>query len=257
MNSLLVLPDLWSWGALLLAASALVIGISKTSIAGFGSLAVAAFALVMPAKESTAAVLLLLIVGDIVAVYRYRNACNWALLRRLLPSVLPGVALGAWFLSIVDDTLLRRSIGALLTVFVGIQLWLRWRATREGVGREVKHPHWTAAVVAGTAAGFTTMTANAAGPVMTLYLLEAGIDKAAFIGTNAWFFLLVNVSKTPFSAALGLFPPSTLILTLILAPIVLLGTWIGRSIVGKVSQSQFDMLALLASAIAAVTLVLR
>ena len=97
------MPDLLSLSGLLLIVAALVVGISKTSVSGFGSFAVAAFALVMPAKESTAAVLLLLIIGDIVAVLRYRKHCNWALLRRLLPSVLPGVALGAWVLSVISD----------------------------------------------------------------------------------------------------------------------------------------------------------
>ena len=249
--------DLLSVGFLIMAVSAVVIGISKTSVGGFAALAVAAFALVMPTKESTAAVLLLLLIGDVVAVARYRHNCNWALLRRLFPSVLPGVALGAWFMSLVDDVLLRRSIGVLLTISLVLQLWLRSRSSRSGEGHEVKHPNLAASIAAGSAAGFTTMTANAAGPVMTLYLLEARVDKNAFVGTNAWFFLLVNLSKTPFSAALGLFPASTLSMTLWLAPFVLLGTWIGMRIVHRVSQAQFDTLALVASAIAAVTLVLR
>ncbi len=249
--------ELFSVGFGIMALAAVVIGISKTSVGGFAALAVAAFALVMPAKESTAAVLLLLIIGDVVAVARYWHNCNWALLRRLFPSVLPGVALGAWFMSLVDDVLLRRSIGVLLTISVLMQLWLRARGRQGGEGHEVKHPNLAASIAAGSAAGFTTMTANAAGPVMTLYLLEARVDKKAFVGTNAWFFLLVNLSKTPFSAALGLFPASTLSLTLWLAPFVLLGTWVGMRIVHRVNQAQFDALALLASVIAAVTLVLR
>jgi hypothetical protein len=70
------------------------------------------------------------------------------------------------------------------------------------VGR-AEHP--LVAVAAGVAAGFTTMTANAAGAVMTLYLLAMRVEKLRFIGTSAWFFLIVNVSKVPFSAGLGLF----------------------------------------------------
>ena len=48
------------------------------------------------------------------------------------------------------------------------------------------------------------MTANAAGAVMTLYLSASGIEKRRFIGTNAWFFLIVNLVKVPFSVGLGL-----------------------------------------------------
>ncbi len=242
----------WLWMAL----AALVVGISKTSVGGLGAIAVAIFALVMPAKESTAPVLLLLIVGDVVAVLRYRRHADWKLLLSLLPWVLPGLALGAWFLGRVDDQVLRKSIGAILGVMVVIQLVQRWR------GRHTRHEpaekmHWMLAGTAGMAAGFTTMTANAAGPVMTLYLLAAKVDKLKFIGTGAWYFLIVNLSKVPFSAGLGLFPASTLKLDLLLAPVVLLGTWIGIRLVRHISQQVFEQLALAASVLAAISLIVR
>ncbi len=249
-----------SLAGLVLALAAVVIGVSKTSVGGFATLAVAAFASYLPAKESTAAVLLLLIVGDLVAVARYRHDASWGLLRRLLPSVLPGVALGAAFMSVVDDHTLRRSIGLLLTGMVLLQLLRRRpRRTDTGASRapDGGGPGLLAAVAAGTTAGFTTMTANAAGPVMTLYLLASRVDKRAFVGTNAWFFMLVNLSKTPFSFALGLFPTSTLLMTAALAPFVLAGTWLGSRLVPRLSQSAFDTTALIASAVAAATLLFR
>lgn len=249
----------FSLAGAILAIAAVIIGIAKTSVGGFAALAVAAFAAYLPTKESTAAVLLLLIVGDIVAVARYRRAASWPLLRRLLPSVLPGVALGALFMRVVDDRTLRVSIGLMLTVMVAIQLAMRLRArgSTAEAGGDPQHPHPALSLAAGTAAGFTTMTANAAGPVMTLYLLACRVDKMAFVGTNAWFFLLVNLSKTPFSAALGLFPASTLALTAALAPFVLVGTWLGVRLVHRVSQATFDALALVASAVAAGALLVR
>jgi len=237
--------------------AALVIGISKTSVGGLAAFAVALFALVMPTKESTAAVLLLLIVGDVVAVARYRHHCDWSLLKRLLPWVLPGLALGALFMHYVDDTVLRRSIGALLGIMVAIQLIQRVRAGKSDLPVEPTPPHPIAATGAGLAAGFTTMTANAAGPVMTIYLLAAGVTKHAFIGTGAWYFLLINLTKIPFSAALHLFPASTLRMDLMLAPVVLLGTWIGIHVTKMLSQRAFDYLALGSSVLAAIALIIR
>ena len=239
-----------------MALAALVIGISKTSVGGLGAIAVAIFALVMPTKESTAAVLLLLIVGDVIAVLRYRQHADWKLLLSLLPWVLPGLALGAWFLARVDDTVLRRSIGVILGVMVVIQLAQRWRG-RHTRDEPAEKMHWAMAGVAGTAAGFTTMTANAAGPVMTLYLLAAKVDKLKFIGTGAWYFLIVNLSKVPFSYGLGLFPASTLRLDLLLAPMVVVGAFIGIRLVRHISQQAFDQLALAASVVAAISLIVR
>ena len=267
----------------LLGAAALLIGISKTSVGGLAAIAVAVFASVMPAKESTAAVLLLLLTGDVVAVARYRRGADWGLLRRLLPSVLPGLALGAVFLWFVSDTVVRRSIGGLIAVMVIVQLWQRRRggmtaaaggggggadadsATGAGGIPEVggsgtpvsRAEHPLAAVAAGVLAGFATMTANAAGAVMTLYLLAMRVEKMRFIGTSAWFFLIVNVSKLPFSASLGLFPAETLKLSAMLAPLVLVGTWLGILLLQRLSQLTFERAALAGSVVAAVALLVR
>ncbi|GGA59868.1 UPF0721 transmembrane protein [Pseudoclavibacter endophyticus] len=261
------MPDLvglHGWPALVaLAAAAVVIGFSKTSFGGVAAISVAVFAFVMPAKESTATVLLLLIVGDLVAVARYRRV-RWRLLPRLLPAVVPGLLLGALFMNLVDDTVMKLTIGGLLLVMVLIQLRprLRGRSQRRVSSDEPPHgptsaaagPGWPVQIGAGVAAGFTTMTANAAGPFMALYFLAARIDKMQFIGTNAWFFCIVNISKVPLAASLGLYTGEGLWLVLLLIPLVLAGTVVGVSVIKRVSQRQFEIVTLVASAIAAVSL---
>src|SRR5688572_11878116 len=110
-----------------MALAALLIGFSKTAIGGLGVVAVALFAAVLPARQSTAAILTVLIVGDVVACWHYRRDPDWGLIRRLLPAVLPGLLLGTAFLAVVDDTTLRRSIGGVLLVLLLLQLWSRTR----------------------------------------------------------------------------------------------------------------------------------
>lgn len=250
------MPDLiahFGWpGLLALGAAAVVIGFSKTSFGGLGAISVAVFALAMPAKESTATVLLLLIVGDLVAITRYRTV-RWRMLWRLLPSVVPGLLLGALFMAFVDDVAMRRTIGALLLAMVLIQVWQWWRSRRSGP-REPTDPNWLVATGAGTAAGFTTMTANAAGPVMALYFLAARIDKVQFIGTNAWFFCIINLSKVPIAATLGLYTTEGMWLVAVLVPAVLLGTLVGPRVIHRVSQRGFEIVTLAASAVAAASL---
>jgi uncharacterized protein len=236
---------------LLLAVAAVLIGIAKTSIGGLASLSIAVFASVMPARESTAATLVLLITGDLVAVWHYRRHADWALLRSLVPTVLPGLALGAAFLAVVDDTVLRRAIGVLLLVMAALQLVLQWRSP-DGSARAHSR---AAAVATGLAAGFTTMTANAAGAVMTLYLVARGVGKAQFLGTGALFFLGVNLCKLPFSAGLGLFSRTTLERTALLIPLVLLGAWAGLHTARRLSQVGFDRAVLAATVVAALALV--
>lgn len=239
------------WVVLVLAA--LVVGIAKTSIGGVGVLAVAAFAMVIPARESTAAVLLLLIIGDLIAVFSYRRSADWSILRRLLPAVLPGIVLGALVIKVIDDRTMTLVIALCLIAALTLQVLMR----RRSVARVSERPHPVATLGTGAAAGFTTMIANAAGPVMALYLLAARVDKVRFLGTNAWFFLLVNVSKVPFAAGLGLLPVSTLWLTLMLTPAVVVGTVLGRRLLRSLGQQLFERLTLGAALLAATLLLLQ
>lgn len=247
-----VLPD--DPGALaLVVLAALLIGFSKTALGGLAVVSVAIFASVLPPRQSTAAVLAVLVVGDVIACWHYRRDPDWALIRRLLPAVLPGLVLGTLFLRVVDDDTLKRSIGAVLLVLLLLQLWVRTRRTDDAPALpRRRRSAWTA----GSGMGFATMTANAAGSVMTLYLSASGIDKRRFVGTSAWFFLLVNLTKVPFSVALGLLHSDDVARAGLLAPAVLLGAVVGYATVRRLSQGTFDVAVLLASALAAGALLL-
>jgi len=236
---------------LLMALAAVVIGFSKTALGGLAVISVAIFATILPAKESTAAILVLLIVGDLVAVWHYRRDADWSLIKRLLPAVLPGLVLGSVFLQIVSDGVLRRGIGVVLLALLALQLFLKWRSS---VPASNAHERRAMAWTAGAAVGFTTMTANAAGAVMTLYLSASGIEKRRFIGTNAWFFLIVNLVKVPFSVGLGLMHWGDLGRAGLLAPMILLGGVVGYATARRISQRRFDVAVLLASAVAATAL---
>lgn len=251
-------PEIASFttGALaLMAVGGILIGFSKTSFGGIGAVAAVLFALAMPAKESTAAVLLLLLVGDAIGIWLYGRHASWRLILRLVPTVVVGLGIGALFMRFVDDVVMRRTIGVLLLISVTLQIVQRLRASDEPVAPGGPHP--VVAGTAGVAAGFTTMTANAAGPIMALYFLACRIDKKRFIGTNAWFFGAINLAKTPLSGALGLFTPQVLWVWLAMIPAVLAGAVVGRLVVGRVTQRQFELVTIGASALASLVILLR
>ena len=76
------------------AIAAFLTGFSKTGVVGLGVLIVPLMASVFPAKASTGALLPMLIFGDLFAVAWYRQHAQWRILARILPWVLPGLALG-------------------------------------------------------------------------------------------------------------------------------------------------------------------
>jgi uncharacterized membrane protein YfcA len=230
------------WSTLLLAA--LLVGFAKTAVGGAASVSVALFATTLAARESTGALLPLLLLGDLLAVRAYRRHADWAALLRLMPPVGVGVLAGAVFVAHVDDTTMRHSIAATLLALTAVHLWQRrpQRARSSPHAPRVATPSVRKTVLFGLLAGFTTMVANAGGPVMTLYLLSAGFAMLGFLGTSAWFFLVVNVFKLPFSVVLGLVTPASLALDAALGPAVVLGALVGRACIRRMDQAWFDRL---------------
>jgi uncharacterized membrane protein YfcA len=249
-----VLPELSAnaWPALALAAG--VVGFAKTAIGGAAAVAVVLFAAVLPARESTGALLPLLIVGDVLAVALYRRHGSGATLLRILPGVLPGLLLGAWFVSVVDDRAMRLSIGAILVVMTSVQLVQRGRTRAADPPPE---PHLLLSIAVGVLAGFATMAANAGGPVMTLYLILAGLPMLSMLGTGAWFFLSVNLAKVPLSTGLGLISWSSLAMDALLVPALLAGGLVGALTVRRIGQRAFELAALGLGLVTALLLVLE
>jgi uncharacterized protein len=106
----------------------------------------------------------------------------------------------------------------------------------------------------GGAAGFATMTANSAGPVTTLYLLMAGLPKLSFLGTTAWFYLVVNAVKLPFSACLDLISADSLRADALLMPALALGAGLGVALIRRIRQEQFERVALVLTGVASIVL---
>lgn len=239
--------DLMTW--ILLACGALIVGLSKTAVPGAGALAVAVFAAALPARESTAALLVLLIVGDLFAVWMYRRDVDWATLRRLVPAVLVGLLVGAAFLGLADDAVVRRVIGTILLALLALTLWRRRTAAQPSSGR-------AAAFGYGWLGGFTTMVANAGGPVMSMYLLAKQLPVRTFLGTAAWFFFAINLTKVPFQIGLGLLDARVALIAAVLVPAVVVSAFAGRWLAVRISQRLFDRLVLVLTAVGAVNLLL-
>lgn len=233
----------------LAALAALIVGISKAGIGGLGMLAVVIFAQLMPAKQATGMVLPLLCIGDIVGAAIYRRHAKWHHIIRLFPWTAAGVLLGYFALDLVNERQARLLIGGIILSLVVLHFVRR----RVG-GDETNHGSWFAPTI-GVLAGFTTLVANAAGPLMAVYLLAMRLPKMDFVGTGAVFFLLLNLFKVPFMVHLGLINTASFSINLLLAPLVLAGAWFGRKLVMKIDQRAFENIALALSVIAGLKLI--
>ena len=152
---------------------------------------------------------------------------------------------------LVREAVFRPTIGWIILGLTALQIVRTYRPQWFG---GVPHTRWFAWTL-GMLAGTTTMLANGAGPIFALYCLAVGLPKYEFVGTGAWFFLIVNAFKVPFSVALGLVHRQTLLFNLALTPAILVGLVSGRWIVRRVPQRIFDLFLLVFAAVAALRLV--
>jgi hypothetical protein len=84
------------------------------------------------------------------------------------------------------------------------------------------------------------MIGNVAGPIFAIYLLALHLNKKNFIGTNAWFFFIVNVSKFPLQALVWKnIHLDTLAIDLLVFPAIALGAWIGIFIVKRIPENAY------------------
>ncbi|MFZ4469537.1 MAG: sulfite exporter TauE/SafE family protein [Pirellula sp.] len=245
-------PSTLSIGAwLLLATAAFGIGITKSGFSGVSLVHVLIFAYVFGAKASTGIVLPMLIAGDTMAMLMFGQHADWRYVRRMFPPALLGV-IAAWLLmDVMNESYYRPTIGCIILALAVMQLA---RKFKEAWFTHIPHSPWFAWVM-GILVGITTMLANAAGPVYGLFLIAIGLPKKEFVGTAAWFFLLLNLIKIPFSWNLGLMNSDTLMINVILIPGISLGLLAGRAIADRIRQADFETAVLILATLAGLHMV--
>ncbi len=221
------------WAMLFL--SALLIGMSKTGIQGISLLAVPLMAMTFGAKPSTGLILPILCVADLLAVLYYRRVAEWKYVFRLLPAALAGFALALVVDEHVPPAEFKHLMGGCLLAVVVVMVWAEWKGRENSLSA-----CWWYGPLFGLLGGFTTMIGNAAGPVMAIYLLSVKMPKYSFVGTNAWFFLVINYLKIPVQVlAWDNISASSLLLDACTVPVVALGGVLGILLVRKLPEKGF------------------
>ncbi|HWX80196.1 MAG TPA: sulfite exporter TauE/SafE family protein [Steroidobacteraceae bacterium] len=244
-------PLLWIFAAL----GAFMVGVSKAGITGLSILSIALFTQVFPSsKQASGLVLPLLIFGDFVAVFAYRKHTQWHYVWRLFPWTALGVVLGYVTLGRISDHATKSMIGGIIVSLAALSFWRRYISVPND--QRTAALHWSVAACIGVIAGFITLVANAAGPLMAIYLVAMRLPKMEYVGTAAVFFMLLNLFKVPFMVDLGLITVQSFGFNLLLAPAVLLGAVAGRWLLIRVNQTLFEQLVLALSAIGGILLFL-
>jgi len=236
---------------LLAFLGAVCIGLSKAGLSGTSTLNVVLMAKIFGAKPSVGIVLPLLIVADFMGYVLNRKGGSWKAIIPMVPPAIAGVVLGWFMLDQIENASARIVIGWLIIALLIFNLVLNARRQDFIALTEHKGFSWTM----GFMAGAVTMIANAAGPVMTVYLLSQHLEKKDHLGVFSRFFLFINLFKVPFSADLGIINAPSLMTNLVLFPGVICGILLGWQILKRIPQKPFELLLFWLTAFAAVWLI--
>ena len=236
------------WATIIITA--LLVGFSKTGIGGTMMLVIPFLATVFGGKDSTGILLPMLLVGDIFAIWYYRRSVQWHNVFKPLPWALLGLALGVFVGNYISDRTFVTLIGIIVLLCLGILVYTEMK------GKDFKVPNdaWFYILV-GVLSGFASMIGNAAGPIFSIYLLALGFQKNNFMGTNAWFFFIINLTKLPLQIFvwhnIGI---SSFTTTIAMIPVITAGAALGFFVIKKINDKYFRYIVIGMTAIGAIRL---
>jgi len=234
----------------LLALSGLLIGMAKTGLSGFGMMVVPILANAFGGRPSVGLLLPILIFADVFAVTWYNRHAQWKHILRLLPWAFAGVLVATLVGKSISDQNFNRLLAALVIGGIGILVWRDVRADKLIIPKS----RWFAAGL-GLLGGFSTMIGNAAGPVMALYLLSMRLPKNVYIGTGAWFFFIVNLSKVPLHVwSWKTITMESFLLDVLLIPAIAAGAFLGIWLVRLLPEKVFRIIVIVTTLLSALLL---
>jgi len=213
----------------------LIVGMSKSGFGdGLGILGVPLMSLVIPVPQAAAILLPLLIIMDWLTVWHYYRRKSWDKrnLLILLPASIFGIIVGSLFFRYLSENNIKILTGLIAVLFVA-HGFLKQRTVKPHQANIASGVFW------GSVAGFTSFGVHAGGPPLSIYLLPQQLPKSVFVGTTVLFFTTVNLIKVLPYTLLGQFNSENLLTSLLLAPIVPLGVWLGLKLHHRVNEKLF------------------
>lgn len=237
---------------ILFAVCAMLIGMSKVGVPGVSMLVVPTLAIIFGGKASTGVLLPILMMADVFGVSYYHRHAQWKYLWKLLPWAFVGVGIALWVGEVVNDVWFKNIIAILVFLCIGLMLW------RDRKNTSQLFPNtWCFAALMGVLGGFATMIGNVAGPIFAIYLLAMHLPKNVFIGTGAWFFLIINFSKFPLHIFVWkTISWQTLTLDIILLPAIGLGAFLGIQLIKRISDKLYRTAVIIVTALSAFLLLI-
>ena len=236
------------WVAALVAS--FFVGGSKGGLPMVAILSVPIMSLVMPPMKGAALLLPVYIISDVYGIWIYRHSFSKRNLAILIPATAIGIVAGYLLAGRTDEDVVRVVIGAVGLSFLAMRMRARVMGRSEARPADVPRGMFWGAV-----SGFTSFVSHAGGPAFQMYVLPQKLPKMMFAGTSTILFAIVNLLKVPPYMALGLMETGDIDVMLVLAPVAILGAWVGYRLTRLIPERAFFVIVEVALLVISVNLI--
>lgn len=217
---------------------AVLVGISKGGWSAVGTLGVPVLSLAMDPLYAAGMILPVYIVSDGFGLYAYRHSFDRRVLAILIPAGLTGVLVGWLTIPWIDsqpggERAVTGLVGLIGVVFSAYMLFRHDPDGPAQDARVVPGLFW------GALAGFTSYVSHSGAPPYQTYVQPLRLDRLSFAGTTTILFAVINLAKLPPYLSTGQITTDSLKLAAILAVPAVIGVFVGKRMVGWVSQATF------------------
>lgn len=217
---------------LLMLALAALAASTLAAVTGFGGAAVLlpVLIVVFGVREAIPILTVAQLIGNSSRVWFNRRDLNWRVVAWFALGGVPMAFLGGYLFATAPLSALTRLLGAFLLLVV------LWRHLRTKPARP-----FPVAAFAGIGAGASFLSAllGSVGPVMAPFFLAYGLFKGAYIGTEALSTVVMHVTKLVAYRQSSILTRSDVLIGLALAPIMILGSFLGKRIVDRLPEKVF------------------
>ena len=161
-----------------------------------------------------------------------RRELRWPLIGWFALGAVPCAVVGGLLLVHAPLVPLQRVLGVFL---IGVVIWRRVR-------RRPRPPTEPAFAAVGAASGLGSALLGSVGPLTAPFFLAVGLTRAAYIGTEAASALTMHLTKIATYGVGDLLTGQVWLYGAALTPATLLGAWVGKKLVGRISDRVFVLL---------------
>lgn len=173
------------------------------------------------------------IMGNLGRVLAWRRDIDWRACGAYCATAVPGAMLGARLLLAIPPGAVETALGVFFLCLIPVRRWLARRQFRISI---------TQLLLLGAPLGVLTGVVVSTGPLTVPLFTFYGLERGAFLGTEAASSLGMYAAKVATFQALGSLPPAVLVQGLVVGSTLMAGSFLGRIVVVRLSPAAFRLL---------------